>query len=130
MVVDRCPEVLEIAPRAAYGTPPAHILSAGFAGHLGELSVPPELVEPLQTRVKLGAPGLQRTAVVVVDRQHVGDGYVFDIALAAVRPVLVGDVCGELDLRFCNFARKASCGDMFVAVENDPDCLADTLSRF
>lgn len=37
---------------------------------------------------------------------------------------------GEFAFRCCNLMRKASCGEMLTAVEDDPDRLSDKFSLF
>jgi len=87
----------------------------------------PELVEPRWSGIELAAPCLQGSVISVVDQQDVRNIYVFDITFAAATLVLLADVLGEFGLRSRNFARKAACGNMPVAIEDDPGRLSGAL---
>ncbi|ANW00075.1 hypothetical protein LMTR13_07650 [Bradyrhizobium icense] len=108
------------------------IPSAGLSIDLRELLTAPILVETLD-------PGsdfelISRFADIgQIDRQHVSAVDVLYVPSGSFGLVLACNVIGEGLLRFlrrpCSSrTRNASCGDMSVAVLDDPDGLSDELS--
>jgi hypothetical protein len=73
MMVDCCPQVLEIAPWAAVRTPMLHIVAAICAGDLREPLAASVFIETLKPFIELGLVSLPVTRVVVIDREDISD---------------------------------------------------------
>src|SRR5215472_11959477 len=67
-------------------------------------------------------------AVFLIDRQNVGNVDVFYVARFARGLIFCRDVFGELAFCCRNLARSAACGDMLVAIEDDPACPPDVVA--
>jgi hypothetical protein len=68
---------------------------------------------------------LPSSARLVVGEENIGDRYFFEFSLLAAWAIFFGDIGSELDLRFLSLALRASCGDMAIAVEDDPGSASD-----
>jgi len=129
MMIDGGSKIFEITSGPANGAPPSHELSAGFAGHLCELARTPKFVKTFKTCIESWATRQPLSARFVVGKKNVRDRYLFEFSLPAARKVLFGDVGAKLDLRFFNVTLNASCGDMAIAVEDDPGYTSNDFVR-
>jgi hypothetical protein len=129
MMIDGGAKIFKIAAGAAYRAPPPYKLSARFTGHLREVPRSPKFIEPLEASIELWMVGLPSSAGLVIGKENIGNSYLFEFSLLPTGAVLLGEIGTELDLRLCSFALKASCGDMAIAVEDDPGCPSDDLAR-
>jgi hypothetical protein len=118
-MVDRSAQILEITAGTALVAAVLNVAPAACAVHFRQSLAAEELIQPADALVEFLTVTLSSWgAVVHIDRQHVGYVDRIYVAFFAARPVLFGDVFGELSLRAISFARKASCGVMSPAVED------------
>jgi hypothetical protein len=75
-MIDRRPEVLEIAARTTRATALGLVPSARISCYFGQLHGAPELIESCDSLIELCSIALFRTAIVHVDREHVSHGNV------------------------------------------------------
>jgi len=89
MKVDSGAQILEVPAGATDRSAPPHKFPACPSGHLGELARSPEFVEAGKTAVELCTVSLAGPAGLVVEQQHIGNRYFFELAFSAARLVLV-----------------------------------------
>ena len=87
VVVDGCPQVLQVTPCSAITTSNPHILSTGLTGNVGEHLATPKIIEAFQAFIELYLIDLPAPGVVVVDRQDVSNVDYLDV------PFLSGGLC-------------------------------------
>jgi hypothetical protein len=119
-------QIFKISTAAACAAAPPDILTTRFAGYLGKLLATPKVVQSRQTTVQLRSIGLAPATVLVINRQDVRNVDLFYVAFFAYRLVFRSDVASELFFRCRNFTRRASCGDVLSAVEDDPGFVMHT----
>ena len=130
MMVHRGSQILQVTPCTTIAAAPASVLPARLAIDVGKLLSTPKSVEALQSSKQLFSVVtlVIDLAVVDVDRDDVSDIDVLDIQPASAGLVLCRYIRCELAFRLCNFARSASCGDLSVAVEDEPHGLTGFVS--
>src|SRR5262249_53391316 len=100
-----------------------NVVATALSGDVGELLVPPEVIQSLQAAIELGPIRLPIPEILLVNRQNVGNVDLVYVARLARRAILGGDIFRKFAFCCFNFALSASCGDMLAAVENDPGCV-------
>jgi hypothetical protein len=125
MVVYGSAQVFQVATSASVTAPRSNVVATALSGDVGQLLASPEIIQSLQAAIELDRIRLPVPEILIVDRQDVGNVDLLYLARLARGAVLCGDILCELAFCCCNFALSASCGDMFIAVENDPGGLAN-----
>ena len=119
MMIDRRSKVLKIAPRAAR-TSPFGIGAAGGAGDFAQSPLAKEFEEPAAPLGGLLRASLIRGNVGEVDVNHVGDGNLGYVALAARRGVLGRNVIGEGRFSLSTLAHAEASAMLSSDVSDDP----------
>jgi hypothetical protein len=87
MMINCCPQILEIAPGAAVATPAPNVATTTYPIDRRKHRGSPPNVQALNALIKGLLVLLAVPLVIDIDRQHVGDGNLLNITLLADRCV-------------------------------------------
>ena len=121
-MANRGGKVLQVAARSAVRSTPVGIGSAGGAGDLAQVARAKELKELFASFGALLGPRVSRRHVLQVDVQNVRDQNLSDVAFAARRLVLAGDVRGEGKIGFFTVSDGESGAVLISSISDNEDC--------